>query len=304
MNNIHPLPDITSADQAIQPATLQWVGMSGVAVPLYIPNSSGSSIPVSGNAELFVSLDKAEAKGIHMSRLYANLNDLLAQQELTQSALELFLFAMVESQAGISQNACFNVEFDLPLNKKALLSDKAGYQTYTVRLHVEKRQNVAQTRVELAIPYSSTCPCSASLSRQLLAQEIEQQFSAGNIDKEQLLQWIQSEQGTVATPHSQRSFAHIHLTFEDYHCPDLPTLIQHFEQVIGTPVQTAVKRQDEQAFAGLNAQNLMFCEDAARRLKNALEAMEQVSDYWFKVDHQESLHAHNAVAIDQKYPNK
>lgn len=28
--------------------------------------------------------------------------------------------------------------------------------------------------------------------------------------------------------------------------------------------------------------------------------MDEVTDYWFKVEHQESLHAHNAVVIDQK----
>jgi GTP cyclohydrolase I len=28
--------------------------------------------------------------------------------------------------------------------------------------------------------------------------------------------------------------------------------------------------------------------------------MPHVVDYWLKVDHQESLHAHNAVAIDRK----
>ena len=39
---------------------------------------------------------------------------------------------------------------------------------------------------------------------------------------------------------------------------------------LGTTLQTAVKRADEQAFALANGQNLMFCEDAARRLHAAL----------------------------------
>ena len=65
-------------------------------------------------------------------------------------------------------------------------------------------------------------------------------------------------------------------------------------------MQTAVKRQDEQEFARLNGSNLMFCEDTARRIKSYLETMPNVTDYWFKVEHQESLHAHNAVVIDYK----
>jgi GTP cyclohydrolase I len=83
--------------------------------------------------------------------------------------------------------------------------------------------------------------------------------------------------------------------------PDLPSVIFQLEETIGTPVQTAVKRSDEQEFAKLNANNLMFCEDAARRIKKHLEQMSAVTDYWFKVEHQESLHAHNAVVHDQKF---
>lgn len=69
---------------------------------------------------------------------------------------------------------------------------------------------------------------------------------------------------------------------------------------IGTPLQTLVRRSDEQEFARLNADNLMFCEDAARKIKATLEQSEWILDYWFKVEHQESLNAHNAVVVDQK----
>jgi GTP cyclohydrolase I len=62
-------------------------------------------------------------------------------------------------------------------------------------------------------------------------------------------------------------------------------------------LEAAVKREDEQAFARLNGQNLMFCEDAARRLKAALLADEQVVDFWLRVNHYESLHGHDAVAV-------
>ena len=64
----------------------------------------------------------------------------------------------------------------------------------------------------------------------------------------------------------------------------------------GTPVQTAVKREDEQAFARLNAENLMFCEDAARRVAAALSADPRIQRFDAEVAHFESLHAHDAVA--------
>jgi len=58
-------------------------------------------------------------------------------------------------------------------------------------------------------------------------------------------------------------------------------------------VQTAVKRADEQAFAALNGQNLMFVEDAARRIEAALGEYTRPSVH---VRHLESLHPHDAVA--------
>ena len=103
------------------------------------------------------------------------------------------------------------------------------------------------------------------------------------------------------TPHSQRSYAYIRFSLRDNSWPDLSAFILELEQGIGTPVQTAVKRSDEQAFAKLNGENLMFCEDAARRIKLSLEQADFVQNYWFKVEHQESLHAHNAVVIDSNY---
>jgi len=155
-------------------------------------------------------------------------------------------------------------------------------------------------QLEVTIPYSSTCPCSASLARQLYAQAIDEKFADERIDKAALLDWIQSDDGSVATPHAQRSYAYLKLTTDNNPWPDLAALIKRLETVIGTPVQTAVKRMDEQQFAKLNGENLMFCEDAARRIKQELESMTGLTDYWFKVEHQESLHPHNAVAIDRK----
>jgi GTP cyclohydrolase I len=77
-------------------------------------------------------------------------------------------------------------------------------------------------------------------------------------------------------------------------------LVDRIEGSLKTPVQTAVKREDEQAFARLNGQNLMFCEDAARRMQSALQSDERIADFWLRASHFESLHAHDAVAVAVK----
>jgi GTP cyclohydrolase IB len=72
------------------------------------------------------------------------------------------------------------------------------------------------------------------------------------------------------------------------------------EGTLKTPVQTAVKREDEQEFARLNGQNLMFIEDAGRKLKYALESDARLTDFWVRLEHHESLHAHDAVGVITK----
>lgn len=296
------LPDIASNEEITGIHPLRWVGMEAMSLPICIEMGGDVLVPVTAKADAFVSLDDTGAKGIHMSRLYLMLKEKLAHKPLNTPALTSLLEDMVASQDGISQSSMARFAFDLPLAKEALLSGETGIQAYPVQISAEIRGGALSTALELTIPYSSTCPCSAALSRQLMAQALGEQFAGDAIDKGALLQWIQSEKGSIATPHSQRSYAYIKMQLSDGMLPNIADLVRQFEYALGTPVQTAVKREDEQAFAKLNAENLMFCEDAARKLKASLEAMEVVDDYWFKVEHQESLHAHNAVVIDQKFP--
>jgi GTP cyclohydrolase I len=58
-----------------------------------------------------------------------------------------------------------------------------------------------------------------------------------------------------------------------------------------------VKREDEQAFAELNAANPIFVEDAARLFSQALSALPGTGDHRVAASHQESLHSHDAVSV-------
>lgn len=303
MQSTESLPDITQTKSAIASYALQWVGMEDIAVPLTIDIASdqghvgNQQQTVAAKANIYVSLDDASAKGIHMSRLHALLNQ-LATTSVNKHGLNELLNSIVASQNGISQSAKLDLSFDLLLPKTSLLSNQTGFQTYPIEINAQCIDNQCDYKIKLVIPYSSTCPCSASLARQLYANAIDNHFAGSTIDKQALLSW--AHETTVATPHSQRSYAYLTLSLGDNPWPELPALIMQIEQAMGTPVQTMVKRSDEQEFARLNANNLMFCEDAARKIKALLEASDWVLDYWFKVEHQESLHAHNAVVIDQK----
>ena len=299
MYRFDTLPDVASDTLQDRSLPLQWVGMEQIDVPVNLALEGDVTQRLVAKANIYVSLDDASAKGIHMSRLHTILNT-LGNESCDKETLDRLLSECVESQSGISNSAKIELEFDLLLEKPALLSEEFGYQAYKMSIQGSVSGDKRSYAMQVTIPYSSTCPCSASLARQLYANAVHDRFPADQIDKASLLRWIQSEQGSVATPHAQRSYAEISLKTDDNPWPTFPELIRKLETVIGTPVQTAVKRIDEQEFARLNAENLMFCEDAARNIKNHLEQMPHVTDYWLKVEHQESLHAHNAVVIDRK----
>ncbi|MDG2046243.1 MAG: GTP cyclohydrolase FolE2 [Halioglobus sp.] len=292
------LPDIANSTVKHDAFALQWVGMEKIDVPIML--GADETRMLQATANIYVSLSDASSKGIHMSRLYTILNQ-LDRALCTKSTLDRMLDEAVSSQSGLSNSAKIELAFELLLMRPSLISDESGYQAYPMVIRGVSGDTKRHYEIELTIPYSSTCPCSASLSRQLLANAIDTHFGEKTLDKGSLLQWIESEQGSVATPHAQRSYAYVKLVIDDNNpWPDFPSFVEQLESVIGTPVQTAVKRVDEQEFARLNAENLMFCEDAARRIKRCLEHLPNIADYWLKVEHQESLHAHNAVVIDQK----
>jgi len=104
----------------------------------------------------------------------------------------------------------------------------------------------------------------------------------------------------VATPHSQRSTAEVRVRLAPGFDFPIVDVIDLVEDALKTPVQTAVKREDEQAFALANGQNLMFCEDAARRIQRVLDADERIADFHVRATHHESLHPHDAVAVATK----
>ena len=292
------MPDIATHGGAGLAETLDWVGMAAIHLPMTLA-LEGGSVPVAAKAQAFVNLGDPEAKGIHMSRLYLALDQASAAGPITPAALGALLEQFLESHAELSTHAFIEVSFDLNLRRPALVSDNSGWNGYPVRLRAERRGGETRLELALSVTYSSTCPCSAALARQLIQEQFDEDFAGQTqIDAEALRAWLGTEQGIMATPHSQRSVAEVRLSL----APTLSTfpieaMVDRLEGALKTPVQAAVKREDEQAFARLNGQNLMFCEDAARRLKAALLADEQVVDFWLRVNHYESLHGHDAVAV-------
>ncbi|HVR80692.1 MAG TPA: GTP cyclohydrolase FolE2 [Luteimonas sp.] len=291
------LPDVAH-DAAALARPLDWVGMDRIALPVRIADGVGGQVQVAASVDVAVDLRDADARGIHMSRLYLQLQEAFAAETVTPAGLRRVLQGFVESQQGLSTSARLVVRYDHLLQRPALESGHLGWKRYPLQIEATLRAAHFSLALGFSAEYSSTCPASTAMSRQLNAERFADDFAAARpLSTAVVRDWLASERGLAATPHAQRSRADVRVelrpAFEEL---PIAALIDSVEAALGTPVQTAVKREDEQAFARLNAENLMFCEDAARRVAAALSADDRIERFEVGVAHFESLHPHDAVA--------
>jgi len=294
------LPDVAASGNTGERLPLDWVGMQGIALPLWL-EEGGQAQQVHAWADVHVDLPDPRVKGIHMSRLYLLLDAFAAAGPLDAAELAALLRCMVNSHADCgSTQARLTLAFPVLRRQPALLTaGLSGWKSYPVRLRANVSPQDFALSLTVEVGYSSTCPCSAALARQLLADAFAAQFGEGGIDGVAARDWLQ-EHASLATPHSQRSTATVTVSLTEQAELDLFPLIDLVEAALATPLQTAVKRADEQAFARLNGANLMYVEDAARRVQAALAPLAPLASHYAQarvtVRHMESLHPHDAVA--------
>lgn len=286
------LPDVAhdnianKAGHLAQP--LEQVGMSDVEAVAIV---DGHRVPV--KTSIFVNLVDSKSRGIHMSRLYSILQKNLDSHSLNFSLLKNILEQVLETHKTLSTEAYVEVSFEQSVLRKSLKTDNQGYRVYPVKLIAYFKNNKTEYKVATDILYSSTCPASAALSRNLLADDFTKNFAGKNLSVKEIADWLQNN--LHATPHNQRSEARVCITTHDANYSHIE-LINLVEQTLKTPVQAMVKREDEQEFARINGQNSMFCEDAGRLLKFALNQDNRIFSYNCELKHIESLHPHNAVS--------
>lgn len=299
---VHTIPDVGSQPLSSSQLKLDRVGMSDIEVPVRIDIPQFGTQLAMAKADAYVSLDDPTSKGIHMSRLFLSLQNHLEDETLSYGLLGRVLKSFLESHKDVSESAYVNLSYHQPMKRKALLSDNSGWRNYPVNIFAEMKGGELQMKLNYQVTYSSTCPCSAALARQLIQKKFLESYEGQeSVSTPEILEWLGREDSILATPHGQRSHANVVIIPKDIdNAPLIPQLIDDTEDVLKTPVQTAVKREDEQEFARLNGANLMFAEDAARRVGSMLEANADLSDYKVEAVHYESLHAHNAVAMVTK----
>lgn len=268
------MPDLQNGPSSLikgAKRAIQHVGISNFRLPIRFHTRDNGDLTLETSVTGTVSLE-AEKKGINMSRImrtfYKHAEETFSF-EVIDAALDAYKTDLESFDARIMMRTSF------PMKVESLRSGLSGYQYYDIALELIETDGKRKKIVHLDYVYSSTCPCSLELS------EHARQY-----------------RGQLATPHSQRSVARVSveldpaadvLWFED--------LIDMCRVAVPTETQVMVKREDEQAFAELNAANPIFVEDAARLFAEQLQADTRISDYRVIASHQESLHSHDAVSV-------
>lgn len=295
--NICTLPDVAADVKAKVAGTLEWVGMSEIEMPINL-NADGIIPATIARIRAEVSLDDESKRGIHMSRLYLACDRVFSHDSIDFNRLSDLTSEFIETHKDMSHNALIEVDFDALIRRNALVSDNSGWRSYPVSLLlVQEKDKVSHVELDFSVTYSSTCPCSAALARSIVQENFQNKFSNQQLDFNTIINWLGTEEGINATPHAQRSTAHVRLILKN-DCQQIP--LNHYidlvEGTLKTVVQAAVKREDEQEFARLNGKNLLYCEDAARRIKHVLLSQKSLKGFWLRVNHHESLHPHDATA--------
>ena len=250
---------------------IQHVGISNFRLPVRFAMKDGGERMIDTSITGTVSLD-ANKKGINMSRIMRSFY----KHAETAFSFDVIEAALDDYKTDLeSFDARISMRFTFPMKVDSLRSGLSGWQYYDIALELVEEAGARRRIMHLDYVYSSTCPCSLELSEH-----------------------ARRERGQLATPHSQRSVARLSMELD----PSADTL--WFEDAVGlcraaVPTETQVmgKREDEQAFAELNAANPIFVEDAARLFAERLQADQRVGDFRVVASHQESLHSHDAVSV-------
>ena len=291
------MPDVAKSMKLQGSGILDRVGMSGIEVPILLDCNSRGLITSHGKASAYVNLKKPEAKGIHMSRLYLSLSKHLEDESIKLVTLSKILADFISGHKDLSDSAYVDISYTHSIKRPSLKSSNQGWRQYPVTLKGKRQGSTEILEISFDITYSSTCPCSAALSRQIIQQKFASDFKHNSsVSKTKVLAWLE-QNGTIATPHSQRSIASISVTPKDPKDVSIEDMILNIEETLETPVQGAVKREDEKEFARRNGKNLMFAEDAARRIQKKLMQNSNLKGFKVHVSHLESLHPHDAVAV-------
>jgi len=258
------LPDMqyTSPAHAIR---INRVGINTVQLPIFVSMKNGGVQHSVAKVDCYVDLAE-DLKGTNMSRLIIGLQKFVGQQ------LNGKLISSISENIRISAEAdTCEISYSFPyfIQKLAPASQEPGILPYHVTFTGIKTKENFVFKLGVKVLATSLCPCSKEIS----------EYGAHN--QKVLIDMI--VQG------KENSFIWIE------------NLIEAAEHSASCEIYSVLKRIDEKVVTERAYNNPMFVEDIARAVYNSLDKMEDIEKFKISVESDESIHAHNAVAIMTNY---
>jgi len=221
---------------------------------------------IPANFSLYVSL--IGGKGIHMSRLPIVLLE-HSPLHIDKKSIQNVLDVMEERSGEFCKDYYLKMSFEYARNILSPVTKLKNIMVIPVKIKVSKNDKKYKHILEIMVPYTSLCPCSKEISK----------YSA----------------------HNQRSFATVtvELFNSDYH-DVVQNIILAVERCVSCPIYNILKREDEKYVTERAYENPNFVEDISRNIGVELDKfleIDYINDYCIVINHEESIHQHNAVAI-------
>ena len=257
------LPDImTEVDE--RGVFIDKVGIRKVRIPFKVKMRNNTVQDTTAEISCYIGLHNT-TKGTHMSRFseiiskYADMSDeeVLQGKEFIDEVLGDLLERLE------TKSSYIKIKFPLFLKQAAPESEKEAYIAYDCILSGSSVEGKITRYLEVKVPYLSCCPCSKEIS----------------------------EYGA----HMQRSYATVKILYEDMLW--IEDLIPLVEKCDSSRIFNLLKRVDEKYVTEKAYENPKFVEDMGRDVALELDKLDVIKGYVIVMEHEESIHQHNAVAV-------
>jgi GTP cyclohydrolase I len=266
------LPDIQESLEGFPQKAIKKVGIRKVRLPIGVMRKDGSVNQTTAEISIYTDLND-KVKGANMSRYRIVLEELAANKDLLMHEFVRTLMDETKLRLGTS-NAYVKIKFDYFLVKEAPVSKTPSHMNYECTIEGvlncdSPSSEPVKPRLYLTVqvPYTSLCPCSKKIAR----------YGA----------------------HNQRSFADVKVELIEGKDCWIEEIVDLVESVASSPIRNTLKRADESWQTELMYEQPMFVEDMIRAIAVKLDEKidNNISDYSAVVNHEESIHLHNAVAV-------
>lgn len=263
---IEDLPDIQESLEGFPKKAIKKVGIRKVRLPIGVERKDSTKNPSTAEISIYTDLND-KVKGANMSRYRIVLEELAANKNLLMHEFVRELMKATKERLGATKSYV-KIRFDYFLIKEAPVSKTPSHMNYECTIE-GLHDNDQEDRLYLTVqvPYTSLCPCSKKIAR----------YGA----------------------HNQRSFADVKVKLLNGTICWIEDLIDLVESTASAPIRNVLKRTDESWQTELMYEQPMFVEDMIRGIAVKLDDLldKTIADYSAVVNHEESIHLHNAVAV-------